>query len=221
MLYLIGHTKGGVGKTTIATNIATVLAKEGARVCLVDADEQLHANRFCTRRLEYAPNAPRIDCHVMDGGLHKRLLALRRRYDHVIVDAGGADSEELRSAARTVDVMLAPFSPSQNELDAFGMLKEKVVSPAYDYNPGLCVVALPNKIETHAKRQNRLPAARDFVEGKGFTVLGCRLSLRASPYQRTAELGQGIGELGDAQAYAELLAVLGETHELARRVVIA
>lgn len=221
-MYLIGHTKGGVGKTTVATNLAVLFALRGKRVCLVDADEQLHSNRFCARRMRQDRTRPRVDCHVLAGGLHDRLRALRGRYDHVIVDAGGADSEELRSAARTVDVMLCPFSPSQNDLDAFDLLIERVIVGARQYHPALVAVGLPNKVEPHAKRQDRLPLARDFIERKGVTVLGNPLTLLASPYNRSAETGLGVAELLEGkQATRELSAVVAELAFLTQKVVLA
>ncbi len=211
MLYLVGHTKGGVGKTTIATNLAALLAPH-ARVCLVDADEQSHTNRWCSRRLAFAPTAPRIDCTVLAESIAKPLRALAQRYDHVVVDAGGKDSQELRSALRTVDVCLAPFAAMQNDLDAFDDLRA-LVDIASEYHPPLRVFAVPNKVETNAQRADRLPAAITFVRGKGFDVLGARLSLLAAPYGRSSEQGQGVAELNEGRAQIEMRAVLAEVEQ--------
>lgn len=40
MIILVGSEKGGVGKSTIATNVVTYLALQGKDVMLVDADKQ-------------------------------------------------------------------------------------------------------------------------------------------------------------------------------------
>jgi chromosome partitioning protein len=44
MLVLIGGEKGGVGKTTLTLNLATMRARAGKDVLLVDADKQASAN---------------------------------------------------------------------------------------------------------------------------------------------------------------------------------
>ena len=43
MILIVGSTKGGVGKTTLAFNFAVALSKVGRDVLLVDADTQATA----------------------------------------------------------------------------------------------------------------------------------------------------------------------------------
>src|SRR4249920_2687194 len=47
---LVASSKGGVGKTTLATNLATHDAVKGKRTVLVDADRQASALRWCEKR---------------------------------------------------------------------------------------------------------------------------------------------------------------------------
>jgi chromosome partitioning protein len=215
MIYLTGHTKGGVGKTSVATNLAALLAPKGP-VCLVDADAQQHANDWAGQRLAHR-GLPTVDCRVLGGKVRVAVLELAKRYEHIVIDAGGSDSQELRSALCVADVCLAPFSPSQNDLNAFEDFR-RVAGDAVDLNPRLRVFALPNKVEPHAKRQDRLAHASAYVASRGFEVLRTRLTLRPAPYNRTSETGKGLGELPDAAAYAELVGVLCEVHERLRQV---
>ena len=52
MILAVGNTKGGVGKTTLAVNLAVALALAGRDLLLVDGDEQGTALTFTQLRTE-------------------------------------------------------------------------------------------------------------------------------------------------------------------------
>ena len=52
MIILIGSEKGGVGKSTLATNLATALALKGSDIILVDADRQSTSANWSQDRKE-------------------------------------------------------------------------------------------------------------------------------------------------------------------------
>ncbi|OGU16686.1 MAG: hypothetical protein A2076_06590 [Geobacteraceae bacterium GWC2_53_11] len=98
MLIACISTKGGVGKTSISTNIAVSAAREGRSVLLVDGDVQKSSLYW---------RGIRPDDSIIGGiqviglptkTLHKDLPRLSETYDVIIIDCGGRDSSVLRSA---------------------------------------------------------------------------------------------------------------------------
>ncbi len=60
MITVVGGTKGGSGKSTVATNLAVMLSTAGRDVLLVDADDQETATDFTNLRNETRPGGPGI-----------------------------------------------------------------------------------------------------------------------------------------------------------------
>ena len=116
MIYLSGGEKGGAGKSTIAITLAALLSAAGRDVLLLDTDTSGDASGCVAQRRERYPKGAVV--HGM--GNHGRVAAsvrdAARRYDDVVVDAGGRDSEALRSAMTVAELMVLPLCPSQFDL---------------------------------------------------------------------------------------------------------
>ena len=111
MIITIANRKGGVGKTTLATNLAVALSKKGS-IVLVDADDQQSALKWSKRRTQ---NPVYTEYHT--GDLKKILLDLQKKYDYVLLDVAGRDSEEFRSALQVSDKLIVPTQPSQADVE--------------------------------------------------------------------------------------------------------
>lgn len=115
MIILCGNEKGGVGKTTIAVNLAVAFANARYDVCLVDTDIQGSATAW-QRERESAGILPRITVCSMQGRMGNDLVAMADKYDLVIVDAGGRDAIEIRQSAIVADFWLIPLSATHVDM---------------------------------------------------------------------------------------------------------
>ena len=116
MIVLVGGEKGGVGKTTLAVNLAAKRVHCGYDVLLVDADKQASANLWAGIREEEGVHPP-VRCVQKRGkGLAADIRDLARRYEDVIIDAGGQDGVELRGQWPLHNWLSSPFSPRYSTL---------------------------------------------------------------------------------------------------------
>lgn len=135
MIIVVAATKGGVGKTTLATNLAALDVLNGHDSILVDADKQGSAAAWSEVR--DAQELPRVPCVQKYGkGLSNELRELSRKYHNVWVDVGGHDSEEMRSAMLAGDLLLVPIRPAQLDVWSLPRILE-IVGQAQSFNEKL------------------------------------------------------------------------------------
>ncbi|GAB3345829.1 nucleotide-binding protein [Lysobacter tyrosinilyticus] len=112
---LVASSKGGAGKTTIATHLAAQSALDGLRTALVDADPQASSTRWAQKRAGLDSAVLALD-GTRRKGWHKHVPDDTQR---VIVDgAAGAMADELDSFLETVDAVVVPVVPSTFDIEA-------------------------------------------------------------------------------------------------------
>jgi len=127
MVVTLGMAKGGVWKSTLAMNIAGVLANQNHSVCIVDSDPRETCNNNVRRRNEYnerqrsqgKPTVPEIHCQIKrpEDSLNKHLEKLDEDFDYVIVDTGGYENKAFKSAVAVSDLIYLPFFPCTDDMD--------------------------------------------------------------------------------------------------------
>jgi chromosome partitioning protein len=115
MIVLIGSEKGGTGKSTVATNLAVWLATKGKDVLLFDADKQRTSAKWAVVRGQDESLA-KVNCVEKTGNVLDALKDLSARYDEIVIDAGGRDSEELRYSMGIADRIYTPTKASQADV---------------------------------------------------------------------------------------------------------
>jgi chromosome partitioning protein len=117
MIITVGGIKGGTGKSTISTNLAVWLSRQGHDVLLVDADEQESSSDFTAWRGETRSGELGYTLVQLTGALVRRQVELLKpKYTHIIIDTGGRDTSSQRAALFVSDRYLLPFAPRSYEI---------------------------------------------------------------------------------------------------------
>lgn len=150
MRILAGGQKGGTGKSMLAQSLATIFAAKGYDVHLVDADPmQGTTSNWHARREELGDKVPKIESTAKSGNIRKTINDLNERYDVIIIDCPGADSQEFRSGLACADVLVTPIRPSIADVETMSKVQMLVEQYKEELNPNLKAVAVFNQVHTN------------------------------------------------------------------------
>lgn len=205
MILVVGNTKGGVGKTTIAVNLAVLRGSAGQDVLLVDGDEQGSASLFSQIRAENLGQVGYTAVGLQGAAVRTQVRQLAPKYADVIIDVGGRDTGSLRAALTVADVLLVPVQPRSFDVWALEAVAA-LVEEARAINPQLRALAFLNAADPQGK--DNADAREAMAEVSGVEVLEAMV-VRRKAFSNAAATGRAVTEIQpkDLKAIEEIRAL--------------
>lgn len=195
---LIANAKGGCGKTTIATNIASHFAVSNKVVRLFDHDNQGSSLHWIKRRSAQQPEIHGVDASRRPDNHMTRSWQLRvpPDTDVVVIDTpAGIDVPELASMFQEQDFLVIPVLPSPIDIQATAHFIKDILLIGKARKKLINVSVVANRVRKNTVMYNKL-------ERFLFTLnIPFVTSLRDTQnYSRAIEAGVGIQELKGPRA---------------------
>lgn len=147
----VAATKGGTGKSTLATNITVARAISGRSVLLIDGDEQRTALDFTELRSEVFDNVGYTAVGLQDRLIKAQAVSMASKYDDTIIDVGGRANLSLGAALVIAHTVLIPVQPRSFDILAVGQMLEMVEKAKIGNPNNLRVVAVLNAADPGGK----------------------------------------------------------------------
>jgi chromosome partitioning protein len=139
---LVANAKGGSGKTTLATNLAGLLAARGVRTVLADLDRQRSSARWLERR---PAGFPKIAGWTPDDPADA-LKSFDPQW--AIYDSpAGLRGDRLADALKRVDLVVVPVVPSVFDMDASVDFLEKLAEQKAVRKGESAIVLVANRVD--------------------------------------------------------------------------
>jgi len=207
------NQKGGVGKTSLALNLAASFAQGGDQVLFIDADPQMSSLDWSTVRTR----PPLFNVVSMPRNtLHSQLPTLSVNYQWTIIDGPPLAGDVAKSALLASDLVVIPVQPSGADKWSTKKILDLIVEARF-YKPNLnAVIAVNRKIVGTAIGKS---FAADFeADYPGFPVLDTEIGQYVA-FAESLTTGATVFELDPKGAAANLIQAFADeikellTHE--------
>lgn len=189
---VVANPKGGVGKSTISTNLAGFLAREGLSVMLGDTDRQESARTWLNLRDR---SLPRIQTWEVQ---HDQVVKPPKGTTHVVLDTpAGLTGRRLDEVMRLADRVIVPLMPGLFDIYATRMFLEEL--RGCRRNPDVKLSLVANRVKEGTIASEQLQA---FVDALGIPLVA---SLRDTQnYVHLAARGLTLWDVGPSRVERDL-----------------
>lgn len=212
MIISVTNLKGGVGKSTIAQNLAVCFANMDYKVCIVDTDTNQTCMKWVSFRDEELPNVSVFGITEL-GALAKNITVLNNDYDIVVIDGTPSLSKITSKILLLSDIAIIPTLLSGADFWAIEPFIERL-SDTKIINESLKSYILCNKHDSRINLEKTVITALEaFEENFEIKTLDSKLMQRVV-YKEAMIKGLGVYELKDLKAKAEIVALVKELQEI-------
>jgi chromosome partitioning protein len=202
---LVVNSKGGCGKTTVATNLAVALAARGEEVALADADRQKSSLSWARRRPGTLARIEALNW-TKEGNIGDKDKSL----DAIVIDGpGGLRSELARNLIAEASDIIVPVLASAFDWDATLKFLDGISDVKRVRKGKADIFVVANRID---RRSAQVGDLERILADKGYPLLA-RISDRVI-YARHAAAGTGVFDISDARSHE----IRGQWHPLLQAV---
>jgi len=190
---LVTNPKGGCGKTTITTNVASHYACRGKTVRLFDHDSQSSSLSWINRRSAELPTITGVDASKNSDHRLTRSWQMRvpLETDVAIIDSpAGVDVSELMTLFQQNDSVLIPVLPSPIDIHATADFINKLLNAGQVQTKMIRLAVIANRVRRNTRMYHSLER---FLFSLNIPFIS---SLRDTQlYALAIELGVGVAEI--------------------------
>ncbi len=206
MVISIANEKGGCGKTTISINLAVKLGSLGEDTLLIDADPQRSIEVFTNIRAKEDIELTFNTVAKFGSSLAKEVMSLKTKYDAIIIDTGGRDSEEMRQALAVSDIVIIPTVPSDMDIAVLNKMIN-IFNQAKAFNPTAKALITISRASPNPFLSKKIEDLKTYIQDKKLEDIKLcdTIIYELEAYKNAFTRGQGVLEFykEDKNAYKD------------------
>lgn len=199
---LFANSKGGCGKSTLATNLASYYAHRNIATTLIDYDPQGSSTQWLKQRSPHAPHINGIQAFKASGSTSTRnwQMKLPRDTRRVIIDTpAGLDGNQLIEQIKLSNIIIVPVLPSPVDIHAATRFIGSILLSGQFKNQNKQLVVLANRVRKNTRVLEKLDR---FLNSLRLPQVG---SIRDTQnYIYCADMGMGIVDLPPSRSQSDL-----------------
>ena len=190
---MVMNSKGGCGKSTLATNIAAYFATEGYKVSMADYDPQRTSLDWLSVRPEDLPKITGVPANI------EGLRNVPRDTEVLVIDAPArTHGSEMNELVRRAETIIVPVLPSPIDLKACAHFLEELLELGKVQREQARLAMVANRVRENTLMFDELDKYLGKIKVPYLTALR-----QSTNYLRAFQRGMGIFELPEYLAHQD------------------